>query len=177
MNLIDFVTFKVIVDYGHNTPAVKAMGRVLPHLTKGQKIVVAHGTGTRVDTQIQAFGAALSDVYDKIILADADPRGREPGETSELVRSGALDNGFATGAVEIVDDPDKALARAFEIVQPGDLIVVQVNEVEPVLQAVMAHFARIAGARRDPGGGAIGDDDLSRISIHLVFDEFRIGTP
>lgn len=150
MNLIDFVTFKVIVDYGHNTPAVKAMGRVLPHLTKGQKIVVAHGTGTRVDTQIKAFGAALSDVYDHIILADADPRGRGPGETSALVRSGALDNGFATGALEIVDDPDQALARAFEIVQPGDLIVVQVNEVEPVLQAVMAHFARIAGPATIP---------------------------
>lgn len=146
MNLIDFVTFKVIVDYGHNTPAVKAIGRVLTHLTKGRKIVVAHGTGSRVDTQIKAFGAALSDVYDHIILADSDPRGRKPDETPKLVRSGALGNGFAAGAVEIVDDPDQALARAFEIVQPGDLIVVQVNEVEPVLQAVMAHFARIAGA-------------------------------
>ena len=42
------------------------------------------------------------------------------------------------------------LAHAFEIVQPGDLIVVQVNEVEPVLQAVMAHFARIAGPAAIP---------------------------
>ena len=47
MNLIDFVTFKVIVDYGHNTPAVKAMGSVLQHITKGRKIVVAHGTGSQ----------------------------------------------------------------------------------------------------------------------------------
>ncbi|WP_223421669.1 cyanophycin synthetase [Tateyamaria pelophila] len=150
MNLIDFVTFKVIVDYGHNTPAVQAMGHVLPHLTKGQKIVVAHGTGSRVDTQLRAFGLALSEVYDKIILADADPRGRKPGATSELVRSGAVDNGFAPGAVDIINNPDTALARAFEIVQPGDLIVVQVNEVEPMLRAVMAHFARIAGPARLP---------------------------
>lgn len=145
MNLIDFVTFKVIVDYGHNTPAIKAMGRVLPHLTKGRKIVVAHGTGSRVDTQIQAFGAALSDVYDHIVVADADPRGRGSGETSELVRSGALNNGFAADAVELINDPSKALARAFDIVQPGDLIVVQVNEVGPMLDAVMAYFKRIAG--------------------------------
>ena len=79
------------------------------------------------------------------LLQTADPRGRKPGDTSELVRSGALDNGCATNAVEIVNDPNEALARAFEIVQPGDLIVVQVNEVEPMLQSVMAHFERIAG--------------------------------
>ncbi|WP_306259822.1 cyanophycin synthetase [Pararhizobium sp. IMCC21322] len=150
MNLIDFVTFKVIVDYGHNTPAVKAMGSALPHITKGRKIVVAHGTGSRLDEDIKAFGAALSDVYDHIIVADADPRGRELGETSELVRSGALHNGFAPGELEIVNDPTKALARAFSIVQPGDLIVVQVDEVEPMLKSVMEYFELIAGTAPIP---------------------------
>ena len=150
MNLIDFVTFKVIVDYGHNTPAVKAMGSALPHITKGRKIVVAHGTGSRLDEHIKAFGAALSDVYDHIIVADADPRRRKIGETSELVRSGALDNGFAAEELEIVNDPIKALARAFSIVQPGDLIVVQVNELEPMLQSVMEYFELIAGTAPIP---------------------------
>lgn len=151
MNLIDFVTFKVIVDYGHNTPAVKAMGSALPHITKGRKIVVAHGTGNRLDEDIKAFGAALSDVYDHIIVADADPRWRKLGETAELVRSGALHNGFATGELEIVNDPTKALARAFSIVQPGDLIVVQVDEVEPMLKRVMEYFELIAGTAPIPG--------------------------
>ncbi len=150
MNLIDFVTYKVIVDYGHNVPAVKAMGRALPHITKGRKIVVAHGTGSRLDAHIQTFGAALCDVYDHIIVTDADPRGRPPGETSQLVRSGVLDTGFAAQEIEIINDPVKALAHAFAIVQPGDLIVVQADEVEPVLQSVMAHFERIAGTAKIP---------------------------
>ena len=35
-NLTDFVTFKVIADFGHDTAAFKAMRRLLPNMTKGQ---------------------------------------------------------------------------------------------------------------------------------------------
>ena len=145
MNLIDFINFKVIVDYGHNTPAVKALGKALPHITKGRKIVVAHGTGNRLDEQIEMFGAALAEVYDHLIVADADPRHRRPGETPALVRAGALAKGFAEDKVEVVNDPFKAIDHAFSIVASEDLIVVQVDEVEPMLKRVMEHFERIVG--------------------------------
>ena len=131
LNMIDFVNFKVILDYGHNVPAVKAIGTALPHLTKGRKIVVAHGTGNRLDVKIKEFGAALARVYDYIIVADADPRNRDPGETPILVQNGAIETGFPVARTEIILDPGKAIDRAFEIVQPGDLIVVQADEVEP----------------------------------------------
>lgn len=146
MNLIDFVTFKVIVDYGHNVPAVKALGAALPHITTGRKIVVAHGTGNRLDDGIRGFGAALATVYDHIIIADVDPRRRAPGETPSLVRDGALGKGFPEGNAEVVNDPLKAIDRAFEVVQSGDLIVVQVDEVDPMLNRVMEHFERRVGA-------------------------------
>ncbi len=145
MNLIDFVSFKVILDYGHNVPAVRALGSALPHVTKGRKIVVAHGTGNRLDEHIMMFGAALADVYDHIIVTDADPRHRSPGETPVLVQTGALEKGVAEQDVEIVDDPIDAIDRAFSIVESGDLIVVQVDDVKPMLNRVMAHFERIVG--------------------------------
>jgi cyanophycin synthetase len=145
MNLIDFVTFKVLVDYAHNAPAVKALGRTLPHITKGRKIVVAHGTGSRLDEHIREFGSVLAEVYDHIIVADPDPRRRRPGETSELVRAGALEKGLAPEDVELVNDPSEAIDRAFAVVRSGDLIVVQVDEVEPMLSCVMAHFERVVG--------------------------------
>lgn len=146
MNLIDFITFKVIVDYGHNVSAVKAIGSTLPHITKGRKIVVAHGTGNRLDDDIKMFGGALADVYDHLIIADADPRGRKPGETSDLVRAGALESGLDENKIEIISDPFKAIDYAFSIVQSGDLIVVQVDEVGPMHKRVMKHFERIVGA-------------------------------
>jgi cyanophycin synthetase len=145
MNLIDFINFKVILDYGHNVPAVKALGSTLPHITKGRKIVVAHGTGNRLDENIKVFGAALADIYDYIIVADVDPRHRSPGETTDLVLAGALEKGFAKDKTEVVNDPIKAIDRAFSVVQTGDLIVVQVDEVEPMLKRVMEHFDRIVG--------------------------------
>jgi len=148
MNLIDFVTFKVLVDYGHNVPAVKALGSTLSHITQGRKIVVAHGTGSRLDRHIRDLGAALADVYDHLIVADADPRHRKPGETSELIRVGALEHGFPENELEVVNDPNEALDRAFSIVRPGDLIVVQVDEVEPMLDRVKEYFERLVGTTR-----------------------------
>ena len=140
MNIIDFVTFKVILDYGHNVPAINALGTVLPKISNGRKIVIAHGTGNRTDDNIREFGAALASVYDHIILADIDPRNRVLGETPELVKSGALETGFSEMEIEIIIDPLKAIDRAFSIVQPGDLIMVQVDEVAPMLKHVMQHF-------------------------------------
>ncbi|MDT8369852.1 MAG: cyanophycin synthetase [Longimicrobiales bacterium] len=142
MNLIDFVSFRVLVDYGHNVPAVRALGRSLPRLTKGRKIVVAHGTGTRLDENVKELGAALAAVYDYIVVADADPRGRGTGETARLVWQGARDAGCPDERIEIVLDPLEAIDRAFALVEPGDLIVVQVDEVEPMLRRVMAHHER-----------------------------------
>lgn len=148
MNLIDFVTFRVLMDYGHNVPAVLALGKSLSLLTKGRKIAVAHGTGTRPDQDIRDLGAALASVYDHIVVADADPRHREVGETARLVKEGAIEGGCPEDRVEIVLDPLEAIDRAFEVVTPGDLIVVQVDEVEPMLRRVMAHHKRKVGPTR-----------------------------
>ncbi len=146
MNLIDFVAFKVLVDYGHNVPAVNAMGSMLPQLTTGRKIIVAHGTGSRQDRYIKAFGAAIGRVYDHVIVAELDPRDRIVGETAALVRAGALEAGLSESDVEVVIDGQKAIDRAFELVRAGDLIVVQVDEIAPMLGRVMEHFERILGA-------------------------------
>ena len=145
MNLIDFLEFKVLVDYGHNVPAVEALGLALPQITTGRKIVVAHGTGSRLDASIEAFGAALAGVYDHIIVADADPRDRVPGETPALVCKGAIAAGFPGDRTEVVIDFLDAIDRAFEVVHSGDVIVVQVDKVEPMIERVMLHFERLVG--------------------------------
>jgi len=146
MNLIDFITFKVIIDYGHNVAAVKALGSTLPHITKGRKIAVVHGTGNRLDEDIKVFGATLADVYDHLIITDADPRNRKLGEASALVYAGAIGKGFHREDMDMINGPFEAIDHAFSIVQPGDLIVVQVDEVGPMLKHVMAYFERIVGA-------------------------------
>lgn len=142
MNIIDFVTFKVLLDYGHNVPAVKAIANTLPHVTKAQKIPVVHGTGNRLDEGIKVLGATLTQVYDHLIVNDADPRQRDLGETPELVRTGALENWLSVNKLEVVCDPYEAIDRAFSI---GDLIVVQIDAMSPMHKRVMEHFERIVG--------------------------------
>jgi cyanophycin synthetase len=143
LNIIDFNTFKLIVDYGHNVPAVRALGEALPHFTRGRKIVVAHGTGNRPEELLKKFGATLAQIYDYIIITDPDPRNRELGVTADLVKTGVLECNFDPQQLEIVVNPFDAADRAFEIVQTGDLIVIQVDETEPMLERVTQHFDRI----------------------------------
>jgi len=89
----------------------------------------------------------LASVYDHLILTDVDHRSRIPGETPELVRLGALATGFPESNIEMVIDPLDAVDFAFSTVQPGDLIMIQVDEVAPMLDRVMDHFGRTIGPR------------------------------
>jgi len=142
MNLIDFRNFRVLIDYGHNVPAVRALSGVLEHLARGRKLVVAHGTGSRTDEAIRSFGGALATTYDEIILTEEDPRSRKPGETSDLVRRGALEKGFPVERVHVVDEPLAAVDRAFSLVARDDIMVIQIDEVKPMLSHVMGHYQR-----------------------------------
>ncbi len=58
--------------------------------------------------------------------------------------------GLSAAAVEVVLDPLEAIDRAFTVVAAGDIIVVQVDEVEPMLNRVMVHFERLVGSGLPP---------------------------
>ena len=48
--------------------------------------------------------------------------------------------------LEVVGDPYEAIDRAFSIVGAGDLIIIQIDAMEPMHKRVMEHFERIVGA-------------------------------
>ncbi len=58
MNLFDFQTYKVLLDYGHNPESARAMAKLLPRLSPGRKIGLCHGTGSRTDEQLIELGKA-----------------------------------------------------------------------------------------------------------------------
>lgn len=140
MNLFDFQNYKVLVDYGHNPQSVMALGKLLPVLSRGRKIALCHGTGNRTTEQIIEFGKALASVYDFIVLTDFDPRQRPFGETPGLVREGLILAGFNKDNIEIYPEPEKAVDHLFSKVESGDLVVIQPDELEPVLSQVMERY-------------------------------------
>ncbi|OGV19036.1 MAG: cyanophycin synthetase [Lentisphaerae bacterium GWF2_38_69] len=139
MNMLDFGTFKVILDYGHNKPAIEALGAMLKKISPdGRKIGVSHGTGSRKDEVLMELGAVLSRTYDYVIIGDPDPRGRESGATPLVVQKGMIQAGFNPENIKIINDYHKAIDNALEIVQKDDLIVIQVDEgVEEPVEQIM----------------------------------------
>ncbi|MCP4181156.1 MAG: cyanophycin synthetase [bacterium] len=138
MNIFDFNNFKVILDYGHNKHAMEALSAMLPKFSQGKKIVICHGSGNRLDEVLKNFAAIIAKTYDYIIITDLDIRQRELGETAEIVKQGILENGFDSAEIEIILDVHEAIDRAFEIVGDGDLIVVQIDKIQPVIDQILS---------------------------------------
>jgi cyanophycin synthetase len=143
MNLFDFQEYKVLLDYGHNPESARAMARLLPRLTQGRKIALCHGTGNRTTAQIVEYGKVLASVYDYIVLADFDPRNRPIGETPKLVCEGLLKGGFQKQNIDIVTDPDKAVDHLLSKAKKGDFLVIQPDELEPVMGQIMERYRQM----------------------------------
>ena len=143
MNLFDFQKYKVLLDYGHNPESARALASLLPRLSPGRKIGLCHGTGSRTDEQLIEFGKALALAYDDVILTDFDPRHRPAGQTQELVREGLIQAGLSENHIEIVPEPDKAVDYIFSKARPGDLLVIQPDELEPVMSRILERYRRM----------------------------------
>ena len=137
MNLFDFKGYKVLIDYGHNSDSVRALKKLLPRISDGRKVVLCHGTGSRTDEQIIDYGKALASVYDRVIVTDFDPRDRKKGETSDLVFQGLIDGGLHENSIELILNENEALNRLFQIGETGDLLVIQIDELEPIMSDVV----------------------------------------
>jgi len=147
MNIIEIENFKVIVDYGHNIAAVKAISEVFPYLSTGKIINMGSGTGNRTDEYIIEFGRSLGKIYDRIIVTDTDPRQRPVGETAELVKKGILDSGFPLDHVSIAIDPQEATRTALDLAEEGDLVVLQADDFKQVIEDVTSYKERLMGER------------------------------
>lgn len=134
MNVMHLGGVKVLIDYGHNVPALTALATVLPRLAGGRKINVADGAGNRRDEDLLAFGAQIATMYDRIYICDPDPRGRKPGETSDLIEKGVLNTGFSKDALTIELSEDRAFRRALAESRPGDLVVLQADNIQGAIE-------------------------------------------
>lgn len=143
MNILDMGNFKVIIDYGHNIGAINATGKFINDLMPGRKIRMASGVGNRRREDIVEFGLALSKYYDHIVLCDTDPRQRKLGETGQIVQEGLIKGGFKPNMISLVLDEKQATKIALEMANPGDLVVLQVDNVVEVIKDVLEYKAKL----------------------------------
>ena len=141
-NVMDYKGATVIADYGHNPDAMRALVAAVNALPAQRRSVVISGAGDRRDEDIREQTVILGQAFDEVILfQDACQRGRSDGEVLKLLREGLAGAPRVQHIAEIRGEflaIDTALGR----LQPGDLCLVLVDQVEEAL----AHLARRCGA-------------------------------
>jgi cyanophycin synthetase len=141
-NVLNYKGATVIADYGHNPDAMRALVAAVNALPAKRRSVVISGAGDRRDEDIREQTAILGDAFDDLILfQDACQRGREDGEVLNLLRQG-LSKAQRASRVDEIRGEFVAIDTALERLQPGDLCLVLVDQVEEAL----AHLAQRCAA-------------------------------
>ena len=168
LNEIDVDGRTVIVDYCHNAPAMRMLGDFVDRLGESlsasselgrpSRIGVIATAGDRRDDDIRELGEVAAQHFDVVILReDARLRGRKRGEAAALVEVGvrtAMEKGARCRQVEIVLDELTAVRHALSRSNPGDLVILCVDQHQTVLAELesVSHLAQ-AGARSGDEGG------------------------
>ena len=135
---MDYRGATVIADYGHNPDAMRALVSAVEAMPAKRRSVVISGAGDRRDEDIREQTAILGEAFDDIILfQDACQRGRADGEVLKLLREGLTQASRAQNVEDIYGE-FKAIDVALSRLNPGDLCLVLVDQVEEAL----AHLAK-----------------------------------
>ena len=132
-NVMDYRGATVIADYGHNPDAMRALVAAVNAMPGKRRSVVISGAGDRRDSDIRDQTVILGDAFDDVILyQDAAQRGRGDGEVMALLREG-LAQASRTQRIDEIRGEFVAIDAALERLDPGDLCLVLVDQVEEAL--------------------------------------------
>ncbi|HWL37576.1 MAG TPA: cyanophycin synthetase [Frankiaceae bacterium] len=161
LNVAEIGGFRVVVDYCHNAPGMRMLGDFVEQLAepgpgaaieKTRRIAVIATAGDRRDEDMRELGEVAAPHFDAIVIReDRNLRRRQPGETAGLVAEGvkaAPDSRCVD--LEIVLDELAATRRALEKANPGDLVVVCVDQTRAVWEELQAHTERALAGAADP---------------------------
>ena len=137
-NVFDYRGATLIADYGHNPDAMLALVKAIENIPATRRLVVISGAGDRRDDDIRQQTEILGEAFDDVILyQDACQRGRADGEVIALLRAG-LANSQRVKHIDAIDGEFIAIDAALARLQPGDLCLILIDQVEEAL----AHIAK-----------------------------------
>jgi cyanophycin synthetase len=140
-NVMEYRGATVIADYGHNTDAMRALVAAVDTMPAKRRSVVISGAGDRRDEDIRDQTAILGKAFDDVILyQDAAQRGRADGEVMGLLRQG-LQDATRTHFIDEIRGEFIAIDSALARLQPGDLSLILVDQVEEALQHLAKRIA------------------------------------
>jgi cyanophycin synthetase len=137
-NLFSYRGATLIADYGHNPDAINALVSAIDNMPAKRRCVVISGAGDRRDEDIRQQTEIIGDAFDKVVLyQDQCQRGRADGEVLALLQLG-LKNAKRTSETMEITGEFLAIDTALDALQPGDLCLILIDQVEEAL----AHIAK-----------------------------------
>jgi cyanophycin synthetase len=96
------------------------------------------GAGDRRDQDLIQLGELAARMFDEFIIKqDKSLRGRQSGETPELLKQGALRGGMREEQMSLVLPELEAVDTALRRAQPDDLVVVFADQVTQVWKRII----------------------------------------
>lgn len=138
LEIIEVNGYRLCVDYAHNPPAVAALAQFGRQLCNqgGKCIGVVTAPGDRTNAALRRFGQALAYGFDQLIIKeDTDRRGRQPGETAQIIKA-AVRAAKPQLPVEVMLSEQQAIERALEHSKGDDLVVVLYEKYDLTMNAL-----------------------------------------
>jgi UDP-N-acetylmuramyl-tripeptide synthetase len=116
----------VVVDYAHTDDALRNLLETARPLARGRLITVFGCGGDRDRTKRPLMGAVAGRLSDIVVVTSDNPRGEDPARIIEEIQRGITADTRRDSAQPVLSLVDRgmAIARAIEVAQPGDLVLV-----------------------------------------------------
>jgi cyanophycin synthetase len=136
MNLFQFPTFEVLVDYAHNAAGLLAVGEFLKRTEANKKIGIIAGIGDRRDEDTIELGKIAAQLFDEIIIRqDRDLRGKSGDEINNLIKEGIYSVDPGKKVIEINNEM-RAIAFSLENARRGSFISIFTDDVSEATRMV-----------------------------------------
>ncbi|MCX7883836.1 MAG: cyanophycin synthetase [Caloramator sp.] len=136
-NVYNMNNFKVVVDYGHNVQAFRAVLNAIKNMEAKRLVGVIGVPGDRMDESIIKCGYICGCGFDYIyIKEDVDKRGRKEFEVAKLLEMGVIQSGKRYEDYKIILNEGEALLKAMENAIEGDLIAVFYEDYGCIMKAI-----------------------------------------
>ena len=147
----------IIVDYGHNAPALAALIRAIDAFPHERRVAVYSAAGDRRDEDMILQGEILGNHFDRVLLyEDHYTRGRAAGAIMALFR-----RGLARGkrVMEVLEIPGALAAAELAIAeaQSGDLLLIQADTIDETVDYIRDRLSRVPPINLRFDQGALGD--------------------
>ena len=149
-NLLEVNGATIMIDYGHNISALRALVEAIEPLPHPRRSIVYSVAGDRRDEDMVRQGQILAGAFDRVYLyEDSCLRGRAPGEITALLRRG-LAVGPRVREFHEHHEAMKAVEASLRELQAGDLLIVQADEVDATIAFIKNYLgAEVPGREVD----------------------------